>query len=182
MSLLETFILPGMILAYGDLSIVTRVKLLQYPLFGRVLQSVNPIAVTRANARADLITILGKGEEAIKAGRSVLVFPQSTRTPVFDPSTFNSIGAKLARRAGVGVMPVALKTDFMGIGRVLRDFGPVRRDRPVHVRFGPVFPVTGNGREANDRCLAFIVDSLREWGQDVRAAVAGTEASGDDNQ
>jgi 1-acyl-sn-glycerol-3-phosphate acyltransferase len=179
MSLLETFILPSMILAFGDLAIVTRVKLLRYPLFGRVLRAINPIAVTRDNAREDLETVLVQGEAALRAGRSVLVFPQSTRTPSFNPASFNTIGVKLARRAGVGIMPVALRTAFMGLGRISRDFGPIRRDRPVRVRFGPLFPVSGNGREANERCVAFIVDSLREWGQDVLSPAATAAANGE---
>jgi 1-acyl-sn-glycerol-3-phosphate acyltransferase len=171
MSLLETFALPCLILPFGELSIVTRQDLLGYPLFGRVLRAVNPIAVTRSDPRTDLEIVLGGGEEAVKAGRSVLVFPQSTRMPVFDPAGFNTIGVKIARRAGVGVLPVALKTDFMGIGRKLRDFGPIRRDKPVRVRFGQEIAVTGNGREANEQCVSFIVDSLREWGQDIAGGV-----------
>jgi len=176
MSLLETFVLPCLVLAFGELAIVTRQDLLTYPLFGRVLRSVNPIAVTRRNPREDLEIVLAGGEAAVRAGRSVLVFPQSTRMPVFDPSEFNTIGVKIARRAGVGVLPVALKTDFMGIGRKVRDFGPIRRDNPVRVRFGSEIAVAGSGREANERCVSFIVDSLREWGQDIVPGAGGQAA------
>ncbi|MBW2177934.1 MAG: hypothetical protein JRH03_13480, partial [Deltaproteobacteria bacterium] len=47
---------------------------------------------------------------------SVLVFPQTTRGLRFDPDKFNTLGIKLARRAKVPVIPVAVKADAWGVG------------------------------------------------------------------
>jgi 1-acyl-sn-glycerol-3-phosphate acyltransferase len=96
------------------------------------------------------------------------VFPQSTRSTAVSAGDFNSIGAKLALRASVPVVPVALKTDFHGIGRVFRDAGPIRRDRCVHVRMGAPLAAEGNGKEAHRQTVAFIMTSLKEWGVAVR--------------
>ena len=107
-------------------------SLLKYPFFGPVLGSREPIVVGRSNPREDLVAVLEGGEARLKQGRSVIVFPQSTRSSVFDPAHFNTIGVKLAKRAGVPVIPVALKTDAWGNGNLQR-FRPggCQKDHPL---------------------------------------------------
>ncbi|MBM4148386.1 MAG: 1-acyl-sn-glycerol-3-phosphate acyltransferase [Lentisphaerae bacterium] len=163
MSLLETFLLPSIVIAFGDVAIVVKESLVSYPLFGPVVSATRPITVTRRNPREDLEQILTRGEAMLREGRHVLIFPQSTRTTFFSPADFNSIGVKLARRAGAQVVPAALKTDFMGIGKIIRDFGKIDRRNPVHVRFGPPAVITGTGREAHQSCVDFIKTTLHEW-------------------
>lgn len=103
MSTLETFVLPSMIQPWKDVTFVVKESLLKYPFFGPVLGSREPIVVGRSNPREDLVAVLEGGEARLKQGRSVIVFPQSTRSSVFDPAHFNTIGVKLAKRAGVPV-------------------------------------------------------------------------------
>ena len=98
MSTLETFVLPSMIQPWKDVTFVVKESLLKYPFFGPVLGSREPIVVGRSNPREDLVAVLEGGEARLKQGRSVIVFPQSTRSSVFDPAHFNTIGVKLARR------------------------------------------------------------------------------------
>ncbi|MBN1557446.1 MAG: 1-acyl-sn-glycerol-3-phosphate acyltransferase [Lentisphaerae bacterium] len=171
MSLLETFLLPALlILPFHDVTVVLKRDLMRYPLFGPILRAVKPIAVGRRDAREDLRTVLHEGAAVLRRGRSIVVFPQATRTAHFDPQRFNSLGAKLAARAGAPLIPVALRTDFHGIGRIVRDAGPVRRDRTVRFRFGAPLDVHGNGRAAHEASVAFIVAALREWGVPVASA------------
>jgi 1-acyl-sn-glycerol-3-phosphate acyltransferase len=141
--------------------------LLDYPAFGRVLRALGAIGVGRRDPREDLRRVLEQGETALRAGRSVLVFPQATRDAVFRRREFNSLAVKLARRTGAPVAPVAVKTDFLGIGRVLRDFGPLHRGRPVMLRIGAPLAVTSGGREAHEKAVEFIAATLREWGAPV---------------
>jgi hypothetical protein len=35
--------------------------------------------------------------------------------------------------------------------------------KPVHIRFGVPFRVTGTGKEENQKIIDFIVSSLEEW-------------------
>ena len=127
MSTLETFVLPSMIQPWKDVTFVVKESLLKYPFLGPVLGSLERIVVGRSNPREDLVAVLEGGEARLKQGRSVIVFPQSTRSSVFDPAHFNTIGVKLAKRAGVPVIPVALKTDAWGNGNLLKDFVPVSK-------------------------------------------------------
>jgi len=181
MSLFETIALPAMLLAYGPLTIVVKESLLHYPLFGIPMRATRPIAVTRRDARRDLQTVLTEGEARLRAGGSVLLFPQATRAAAFDPRLFNSLGAKLADRAGVPLLPVAVRTDFAGIGTWMKDFGPVDPARPVRFAAGPVLLPDRPARERHRETLAFLSRTLSGWGLPVAAAegsmgdAAGTE-------
>ena len=174
MSLAETVLTPVLMLPFGRLSIVVKESLLRYPFFGDVLRSVNPISVTRANARADLKTVLTEGAAALEAGRSVLIFPQATRNPVLHTSRFNSLGAKLAARAGRPVVPLALKTDFQGTGRWIKDFGRLDRSKPMHFSFGAPLQAAGREKETHRAVTDFIADRLTAWGGEVRREAEAT--------
>lgn len=170
MSLLETFLLPCVICPFKPLTTIVKESLLDAFVFGPVMRATEPVAVTRRNPREDLQVVLEQGSRILGQGKSILVFPQSTRSVEFDPERFNSIGVKLARRAGVPVVPLAVRTDFHGIGRRIKDFGRITRSSPVRVRFAEAVPVTGNGRAAHDAVVDFVSRTLAEWGMSVRAA------------
>ena len=114
MSTLETFIFPFIVGSAKECSFVVKRSLVTNPVFGPVMRSLNPIAVERADPRKDLDVVMKEGTELLKKGVSVILFPQATRDPVFKPENFNSLGIKLAKRAGVKVIPCAIKTDFWG--------------------------------------------------------------------
>ena len=128
------------------------------------MRSRDPIVVTRRDPRADLETVLREGLARLTAGVSVIIFPQGTRTAVWKREGFNSLGVKLASKAGVPLMPIALKTDFWGSGGLFRGFGPVHRDREVHIEFGEALAVSGRGKAEHEACLDFIESRLRAWG------------------
>jgi 1-acyl-sn-glycerol-3-phosphate acyltransferase len=169
MSMIDAFFLPGVLLPFRDITFVVKRSLLNYPYFGAVMRAVRPVAVDRENPRDDLRKVLGQGEGHLAEGRSVVVFPQATRNPVFDRSVFNSLGVKLARRAGVMVVPVALKTDFQDHGRVFKDVGRIDPRKTIHIQFGDPMPVEGGGQVTHERVANFIADHLRRWGGQVRA-------------
>jgi 1-acyl-sn-glycerol-3-phosphate acyltransferase len=131
---------------------------------------VKQIAVARVNPRDDLKVVLTQGEAMLKAGVSVVIFPQATRSVEFDVAEFNTLGVKLAARAGVPLVPLALKTDFMGNGRVFKDLGYVDHRKTIHFEFGAPMDVKGNGREAHEAVVAFISSRLRQWGGLVKGA------------
>ena len=167
MSVLETLLLPCILLPFGHPTIVVKEDLLRYPGLCHTLKAVDPIAVTRRHPRRDLKTVLTRGRESLSAGKSVLVFPQSTRRVAFDPGTFNSLGAKLAARSGVPVVPIALKTDFSGLGPVVKEFGRIDRTRTVHFRFGQPLDAAADQKRTHADTVAFIAGALREWGGTV---------------
>jgi 1-acyl-sn-glycerol-3-phosphate acyltransferase len=176
MSTLETFLLPSVLRPYGPMTYVVKRELVEMPVFKHVMRSRQPVVVGRANPRDDLRTVLEEGEARLRSGMSVVVFPQTTRSQVWTPSDFNSIGVKLARRAAVPVVPLALRTDAWGIGRIVKDLGRIDPSRPVRIAFGPPLTVTGSGREAQEAVLKFITARMTSWNVPVVAAAGGEAA------
>ncbi len=164
MSALETMILPGIILPIKNVIFVVKKSLLTFPVFGHIMRATKPIAVGRVNPREDLKTVMSEGMEILKLGTSIIIFQQSHRNPNFDPEVFSSLGVKLAQKAGVKVVPIALKTDFWGNSKLIRDFGPIRRKEKVHFAFGEPMVIEGNGKENNEQIIKFISEHLDKWG------------------
>ena len=163
MSTSETFLLPAMIVPRKRVTFVVKRNLLTYPLFGPVMRSRNPIVVGRRDPKEDFKAVMSDGVERLRSGVSVVVFPQSTRMAEFKPEQFNSIGVKLAKKAGVPIVPIALKTDFWSNGVILKECGPIRREREVFIHFASPMDVTGSGKEAHTAIIEFIQERLREW-------------------
>ena len=164
MSTLETMILPGIIAPLRRVTFVVKESLVTHPLFGDVMRSRDPIVVGRTDPRKDLEAVMDGGMELLSKGISIVIFPQSTRSVEFKPEEFNSLGVKLAKKAGVKVVPIALKTDYWGNGKIIRELGPLDSKKQIYIKFGEPFPVTGTGKEENQKIIDFIQSSLKEWG------------------
>jgi len=175
MSMLDTFLLPGMILPFHSVTFVVKEALLRYPVFGAIMRAVRPIAVERRNPRKDLKLVLGEGKRLLEANRSVIIFPQATRSVAFDVEAFNTLGVKLARKAGVPVVPVALKTDFQQNGRLIREMGPVKLKETVRIQFGSPIPVEGSGQAAHSHVVSFIRQNLSRWAVEILPALPAPE-------
>jgi 1-acyl-sn-glycerol-3-phosphate acyltransferase len=176
MSTLETFVLPSIIAPILRVTFVVKESLVKHPFFGPIMRSRDPVIVGRKNPRDDLEAVLTGGAERLARGISMVVFPQATRSDVFERGQFNSLGVKLARRAGVPVVPVAIRSDFWANGKILKELGPLRRDRPVHMAFGDALAVRGNGAEQHELVVRFIETHLAAWG--VCAGAASDSGTG----
>lgn len=165
MSTLETFLLPSIIQPVKNVTFVVKNSLMQYPWLGHVLRAKDPIVVNRTNAREDLEMVLNGGVERIKQGISIIIFPQGTRSHILNPDDFNTLAAKLARKASVPLIPIALKTDAWGTGKWIKDLGWIRPSIPVHVRFGEPIDIKGNGKEENAAAVSFIKENFDSWVQ-----------------
>lgn len=163
MSMLETIILPSIILPYKKMTFIVKESLMEYPVFKHILRSRQPIVVNRINPRQDLKTVLEEGVERLRQGISVIVFPQTTRTHDFDPQKFNSIGVKLARRAQVPVVPLALLTDAWRNGKFVKEFGRLDVSRTVHFAFGKPLWLDSKGIQVQQKIISFIRGNLNQW-------------------
>jgi len=164
MSTLETFILPSIIVPFKKFCFVVKEALLDMPFFGPTMRAVNPIAVTRKNVREDLKTVMKKGQEYVKQGFSICIFPQSTRMNYFDENLFNTLGVKLASKCGVPVIPLALKTDMWGNGKILKEFGKIDTSKQVYFSFGKAIMPNIPSKEMQKQVVEFIVNELQQKG------------------
>jgi len=165
MSALETLILPGLVSPRKRATFVVKRSLNHAFVFGHLMRSRDPVVVDRKNPREDFAAIMAGSEERLAQGISIIVFPQASRYTHFDREHFNSVGVKIAKRNNVPIIPLALKTDAWGCGRdgVLKDYGKIFPDLPVHFRFGKALRVEGNGKEEQEHLCRFIEDALAEW-------------------
>jgi len=168
MSTLETFVLPIILLPFKRITFVVKQSLVEYPVFGHVMRSRDPITVGRTNPREDLKAVLEGGIDRLGNGMSIVIFPQTTRMPLFDPKEFNTIGVKLAKKANVPVIPLALKTDAWANGRLVKDFGRIDPSKTAYFAFGTPVRIQERGGEEHEEIVKFITSKLREWGGSVK--------------
>ncbi len=164
MSTLETLIFPILIQPYLEMTFVVKSSLVNFPFFGAVMKSRDPIMLERVNPREDFEKVMKEGVQYLHERKSsLLIFPQGTRKKVFLPEEFNSLGIKLAKKAGVPIIPVAVKTDYWGQGAIVKDFGWVYPKIPVHFKFGEPMRIEGNGKAEHAKCVDFIKSNLDAW-------------------
>lgn len=163
MSAMEAMVFPCLIAPYKEVTFVVKESLATHPFFGPVMRARNPITVGRSNSREDLMSVIKQGKENLENGISIVIFPQGGRRDIFKPEEFNTLGVKLAKSAKVKVVPIALKTDFWGNGKIIRDLGPIRRKRNIYITIGEAIEINGNGKQENDFIIDFISNNLSEW-------------------
>jgi len=163
MSMLETVVLPIIIRPIRNMTFIVKQALLDYPVFKHVMRSTEPIAVSRTNPRQDLKTVLDEGMDKLKRGISIIVFPQTTRTASFDPKQFSTLGVKLAQRANVPIIPLALITDAWRNGKYIKDLGRIDTTKEVKFAFGEPIIIQGRGSEEHQAVIDFINSKMNEW-------------------
>lgn len=172
MSLLETMVLPWIIGSFKPLSIVMKNSLYDSWIFNPIAETTKSISLTRKNLKADIDAIMSEGVEYLKKGRSVLLFPEGTRRKSFDRKAFNSLGVKLAARAGAKVQPIALKTDFLESGKIVSYAGSIHPERTVHFCVGEALEIEGRGKKEHNLILDFMEEKLSSWGVEIEGGEA----------
>lgn len=168
MSTLETLLLPPTLMAFSPFRVVTKASLAHLPFLGKAAVTMGLVPLGRTNPKADLLALFDAGKAHLGEGASFLIFPQGTRTPVFSRAKFSSIGAKLAEKSGVPLVPIAVDTRCMPLRergpfkKVLHDFGPVDTSLDIRMKAGPLI-MPSVGRAMHEQSFNWIADRLKEW-------------------
>ena len=161
----EPAVIIGNHMSLLEFCFVIKRSLLDVPYFGDIMHRLGCIPVDRKNPRDDFKAVMTEGAKRIAEGKSIVIFPQSTRSEVFDPAQFNTIGVKLAKHTGAPIIPMALRTDFLANGKLVKDLGPIRRKNPVYFEFGePIMQVSASGKAEHAQIVEFIKDRVISWG------------------
>ena len=163
MSTLETMVFPCIIASEKEVTFVVKDSLINFPVFGPIIRARNPIVVSRTNSREDLALVINQGKKFLEKGTSIIIFPQKTRRIEFIPEEFNSLGVKLAGRAGVQVIPIAIKTDFWGNGKFIKELGPIYPEKTIYMTFEKPMHIQGTGKEEHQKIVDFISSKLKGW-------------------
>lgn len=116
-------------------------ELFRIPLFGAAMRRAGYIPVDRSDGRKALRS-LDAAAKRIKAGASVVIFPEGTRTADGSLLPFKKGGFILAERAGVPIVPFTINGS-MGVNP--RNTVRLVLGAEISVRFGAPIPTSGDG-------------------------------------
>ena len=91
---------------------VVKKELLFIPFFGWGLALLKPITVQRNNIMS-IKKVMEQGEERLKEGRCVLIYPEGTRLAPDAHKKFSKTGAALAINAKVPILPIAHNAGYL---------------------------------------------------------------------
>lgn len=154
----ETFFLSAL---FEPLSQVVKRELLYVPFFGWAMAMLKPIAIDRSNPKAALKQLAKQGDERIRQGAWVLIFPEGTRIPPGQIGKFSRGGAALAVNAGLPVLPIAHNA-----GEFWPKQGWAKYPGTVQVVIGPLMHAEGEGpraiAELNERAYAWVAQTQQQ--------------------
>jgi len=113
-------------------------SLFAWPFFGWAISAMGFIPVDRKNRR-EAVRSFEEAADRIRAGRSVLIFPEETRTTDGALLPFQRGGFLIALKAGIPIVPVGLE----GPRRCLPKHNYLIRPGTITVRFGAPIPTVG---------------------------------------
>ncbi len=144
----ETYYLQ---LTLHPIATILKAELLDMPGFGWGLRLMQPIPIDRSAPREAIKQMMLVGEQRLKSGLSVLVFPEGTRTEPGKAGRYARGGANLAIKAGVPVLPIAHNA-----GSCWPPQQWIKQPGTITVSIGK--PIASQGRSA-----AEITDEARDW-------------------
>ncbi|MDC0403473.1 1-acyl-sn-glycerol-3-phosphate acyltransferase [Porticoccaceae bacterium] len=91
---------------FQPMAFILKRELLRIPLFGWALATTKPIAISRGNPGGAIRHVLRAGRARLKAGSSVIIYPEGTRRTSQTLQPYKTSGAALAKAAGAAILPV----------------------------------------------------------------------------
>ncbi|WP_456407855.1 lysophospholipid acyltransferase family protein [Thiolapillus sp.] len=86
---------------------ILKQELMRLPVFGWALAAIPNIPIDRSAGRKAVKQIVERGTELLKQDRTIIVFPEGTRTAPGEKRKYGIGGALLAEKSGYPVVPIA---------------------------------------------------------------------------
>ena len=132
-------------------------ELFKVPFLGRAMTNAGAIAINRSHGR-EAVKSLQQAAERIKAGTSILIFPEGTRSPDGTLQPFKGGAMLLAIKAGVPIVPIA----FVGSYSVLPKGTFFTRPGTITIKIGDPVPVSGFSNKDKLALAIIIHDKVAE--------------------
>lgn len=132
----------------GQVRFLAKKSLFSVPFLGWAMRAMGFIPVDRENRR-EAIRSFEQAAQRIRSGRSVLVFPEETRTQDGELLPFQRGGFLIALKAALPIVPIGLS----GPRRCLPKRSYLLRPGRVTVRFGAPIPTAGLGVTAKGELM-----------------------------
>ena len=151
---------PALLAVLPPVLVLVKKEFFRVPILGRAMVACGFILVDRRN-REQALEAVEKGVQALKAGKSFLVYPEGTRSPDGRLQRFKKGVFVMAIRAGAPIVPISVS----GSNKIMPKGKFVMRPGGVRITFHQ--PVATEGSAMEDRPL--IMDRVRQ------AILAGLE-------
>lgn len=117
---------------------VLKRELLWIPIFGWGLAMSSPIAIDRSAGREALKKLVSNGQDRLKKGLWVVIFPEGTRKAPGEKGKYQIGGAWLATHTQTQVVPVAHNA-----GRYWAKNSFIKKPGVIHIHIGKPIQTTG---------------------------------------
>lgn len=145
----ETFLLPAVM--PHPLVYVFKKELLSIPFFGWSIGSLDMIHIDRQHSRNAFQTMLEQGQRLLSQGKWIALFPEGTRVHRGEVGSYKTGATRLAIRAGVPVVPVAVTSARCWPRRSF-----VKHPGVVDVSIGPAIATKGRRHDE-------LMEEVRAW-------------------
>ena len=130
---------------------ILKKELLQIPIYGWGLASMQPIAINRDSTIKSFRQIADQGCERLKKGYWVIIFPEGTRVAPNKKKKYLPGGGMLAEKSGAQVVPVAHNA-----GRLWPRNSMIKKPGLITIKIGPVI-------ESENKSAKEITDEVENW-------------------
>lgn len=116
----------AVLVLFPDVAIITKEELLKVPIFGTFLRLSPMITIDRESGSKAIRKMVEEGSAALAQGRSVLIFPEGTRSEPDAPVEFKRGVELLYGKLNCPLLPVAMNSgDFWRPGRQNKKAGTI---------------------------------------------------------
>ena len=130
---------------------VLKKELLQIPIYGWGLASMQPIAINRDSTIKSFRQIAEQGCDRLQKGYWVIIFPEGTRVAPNKKKKYLPGGGILAEKSGAQVVPVAHNA-----GRLWPRNSMIKKSGLITIKIGPVI-------ESKNKSAKEITDEVENW-------------------
>lgn len=139
------------------LNFVAKESLKKMPFFGWWLMANNALFLDRSSPRAGLQTIL-EGIERIKAGEAFVIYPEGTRSKTDNFLPFKQGSLKLASKANVPVIPIAIR----GTADVFENNGFNLKAKTIYLSVGKPIDLTSLSSEDQKQSATYVQNIIQD--------------------
>jgi 1-acyl-sn-glycerol-3-phosphate acyltransferase len=144
---------PALLAVMPPVLVMVKKEFFRVPILGRGMVACGFIPVERRN-REQALAAVEKGVQALKAGKSFLVYPEGTRSPDGRLQRFKKGVFVMAIKAGAPIVPISVS----GSNKIMPKGKFVIQPGPVRITFHE--PVATEGFAIEDR--QSIIDRVRQ--------------------
>ena len=130
---------------------ILKKELLQIPIYGWGLASMQPIAINRDSSIKSFKQIADQGCERLEKGYWVIIFPEGTRVAPNKKKKYLPGGGMLAEKSGARIVPVA-----QNAGRLWPRNSMIKKPGLITIKIGPVM-------ESKNKTAKEITNNVENW-------------------